>query len=66
VQANAGVLGLGDMTPTFFMSLVKPHKVIWAAGPVFTLPTAAGKVLGQGKLDMGPSVVVLDGWCARE
>src|SRR5580658_6726917 len=40
VQAHAGVLGFGDMTPTFFMSLVKPHKVIWATGPMFTLPTA--------------------------
>ena len=59
VQARAGVLGLGDMTPTFFLSLVKPHKVIWATGPMFTLPTATGKVLGQGKLSMGPSVVAL-------
>ena len=59
VQAHAGVLGLGDMTPTFFMSLVKPHKVIWATGPMFTLPAATGKVLGQGKLSMGPSIVAL-------
>jgi hypothetical protein len=59
VQAHAGVLGWGDMTPTFFMSLVKPHKVIWATGPMFTLPTATGKVLGQGKLSMGPSIVAL-------
>jgi hypothetical protein len=59
VQAHAGVLGLGDMTPTFFFSLSKPHKVIWATGPMFGLPTATGKVLGQGKLGMGPSIVAL-------
>jgi hypothetical protein len=59
VQANAGVLGLGDMTPTFFFSPAKPHRVIWGAGPMFALPTATGLVLGQGKLSMGPSIVAL-------
>jgi hypothetical protein len=59
VQAHAGVFGLGDMTPTFFFSPAKPHKVIWGAGPMFALPTATGRVLGQGKLSVGPSVVVL-------
>ena len=59
VQAHASVSGFGDMTPTFFFSPVKPHKLIWGAGPMFTLPTATGKVLGQGKLSMGPSIVAL-------
>ena len=59
VQKSAGVFGLGDMTPTFFFSPVKSQKVIWGAGPVFVLPTASSKVLGQGKLSMGPSVVAL-------
>ena len=59
VQAHAGVFGLGDMTPTFFLSQAKPHKVIWATGPMFALPTATGKVLGQGKLSIGPSIVML-------
>jgi hypothetical protein len=59
VQRNAGVFGFGDMTPTFFFSPAKPHKVIWGAGPVFVLPTATSKVLGQGKLSMGPSFVAL-------
>ena len=59
VQKNAGVFGFGDMTPTFFFSPSKPHKVIWGAGPVFVLPTANSKVLGQGKLSIGPSLVVL-------
>src|SRR6185437_15770413 len=59
VQKNAGVFGFGDMTPTFFFSPAKPHKLIWGAGPVFVLPTATSKVLGQGKLSMGPSFVAL-------
>lgn len=59
VQKSAGVYGLGDMTPTFFLSPAKPHKVIWGAGPVFVLPTATSKVTGQGKLSMGPSFVAL-------
>jgi hypothetical protein len=59
VQAHAGVFGLGDMTPTFFFSPVRPHKLIWGAGPMFALPTATGRVLGQGKLSIGPSIVAL-------
>jgi hypothetical protein len=59
VQQSAGVFGFGDMTPTFFFSPAKPHKLIWGAGPVFILPTATSEVLGQGKLSMGPSIVAL-------
>lgn len=59
VQQNASVFGFGDMTPTFFLSPAKPGKLIWGAGPVFVLPTATSKVLGQGKLSMGPSFVAL-------
>jgi hypothetical protein len=59
VQQSAGVFGFGDMTPTFFFSPAKPHKLIWGAGPIFVLPTATSKVLGQGKLSMGPSIVAL-------
>ena len=47
------------MTPTLFLSPSKPGKLIWGAGPVFVLPTATNKVLGQGKLSVGPSVVAL-------
>jgi hypothetical protein len=59
VQENAGVFGFGDMTPTFFLSPAKPHKLIWGVGPVFVAPTATSKVLGQGKFSMGPSIVAL-------
>jgi hypothetical protein len=59
VQKNAGVYGFGDMLPTFFFSPAAPHKLIWGVGPAFLLPTATSKVLGQGKLGIGPSVVAL-------
>jgi hypothetical protein len=56
---ETGQYGLGDMQPTFFLSPKKPGKLIWGAGPIFQLPTATSTFLGQGKLGLGPSVVVL-------
>ncbi len=56
---ETGEYGLGDMLPTFFLSPKNPGKLIWGAGPVFQLPTATNTYLGQGKLGIGPSVVVL-------
>ena len=56
---QVGVFGFGDMQPTFFLSPAKSGKLIWGIGPYFILPTASSQVLGQGKLSMGPSVVVL-------
>jgi hypothetical protein len=58
-QKSAGVYGFGDMTPTLFLSPSKPGKLIWGVGPVFVLPTATSKFVGQGKVSVGPSVVVL-------
>jgi hypothetical protein len=59
VRKSAGVFGFGDMNPTFFFSPAKPHKVIWGVGPMFIAPTGTSKVLGQGKLSLGPSFVAL-------
>jgi hypothetical protein len=59
VQNAAGVSGFGDMNPTLFFTPAKTHKLILGAGPAFVLPTATSKVLGQGKLSIGPSVVAL-------
>jgi hypothetical protein len=56
---QVGVYGLGDMQPTFLLSPRKPHKLIWGVGPIFQLPTATSHYLGQGKLGIGPNVVVL-------
>ncbi len=56
---TTGVYGLGDMNPSFFL-VPKKSKIIWGIGPTFVLPTATNTTyLGQGKLSMGPSVVVL-------
>ena len=56
---ETGEYGLGDMQPTFFISPKKPGKLIWGVGPVLQLPTATNTFLGQGKLGIGPSTVVL-------
>jgi hypothetical protein len=56
---QVGVSGLGDMQPTFLFSPRKPHKITWGAGPIFQLPTATSQYLGQGKLGIGPNLVVL-------
>jgi hypothetical protein len=58
-QGNGGQYGFGDLVPTFFLSPRQPGKIIWGAGPVFTLPTASSNILGQGKVSMGPSFVAL-------
>ena len=58
-QNTGGEYGLGDMNPTFFLSPGKPGKLIWGVGPAFVIPTATSTILGQGKLSMGPSVVLL-------
>ena len=56
---TTGVYGLGDMNPSFFL-VPKKSKIIWGIGPTVVLPTATSTAyLGQGKLSMGPSVVVL-------
>src|SRR5579863_5730680 len=58
-QLQTGVYGFGDLNPSFFIS-PKRSKVIWGIGPTFVLPTATNtKYLSQGKLRMGPTVVVL-------
>ncbi len=58
-EQQTGVYGLGDINPSFLFS-PKKSKVIWGVGPTFVFPTATNTTyLGQGKLSMGPSVVVL-------
>jgi len=56
---TGGEYGFGDMVPTFFFSPKNSGKLIWGAGPQFILPTATNDILGQGKVSMGPAVVVL-------
>ena len=58
-QKSGGVFGLGDMNPSFFLAPKNPGAVIWGAGPAVVIPTATSQILGQGKLCLGPSAVVL-------
>ena len=58
-QKSGGVFGLGDMNPTFFLSPRKPGALIWGAGPAMVLPIATNNLLGNGKLSLGPSAVLL-------
>lgn len=51
--------GLGDINLTLFLSPAKPGKIIWGAGPAFSLPTANETILGTEKWSAGPSVVAL-------
>lgn len=55
--------GLGDITPTFFLSPARAGRFIWGVGPAFLLPTATGKQFGSGKWGAGPAAVgvVMDG-----
>jgi opacity protein-like surface antigen len=51
--------GIGDITQSLFFSPVHPGELIWGAGPVFTVPSANDPILGQGKVLLGPTVVLL-------
>jgi len=54
-----GKYGFGDMQPTFFLSPKHPGKLIWGVGPFVVIPTASSEFTGQGKLSLGPSIVLL-------
>ena len=56
---EVGKYGFGDMQPNFFLSPKKAGKLIWGGGPAFQLPTGTDTYLGQGKLGLGPTLVVL-------
>jgi len=58
-RSNYGILGLGDLNPSFFWSPATPGKIIWGAGPTFTFPTATNTALGAGKFSAGPAAVAL-------
>lgn len=51
--------GLGDITASFFLSPARPGKILFGIGPIVGIPTATDDVLGQGKLNLGPTAVAL-------
>lgn len=53
------ISGLGDTDLGFLISPAKQDTLIWGVGPLFVLPTATNVQLGQGKYDVGPSLIAL-------
>jgi hypothetical protein len=54
---EAGVSGgVGDSTPTFFISPARSGRVIWGFGPAFLLPTATRNSTGAGTWGIGPAM----------
>jgi hypothetical protein len=51
--------GLGDSNPSLFLSPANSGKLISGAGPTLTFPTATASVLGSGKWQAGPALVLL-------
>jgi hypothetical protein len=52
--------GVSDVQQQFFFApKTKPDQIIWGAGPIFQVPSAAPNVLGSGKWSAGPDAVVL-------
>jgi hypothetical protein len=55
--ARAG--GLGDIQAQFFFTPIKPGKLIWGVGPIFSLPTATADPVRTGSWAIGPVAVAL-------
>ena len=52
--------GLGNTEQSLFLSPAKPtHGIIWGVGPIFYLPTATDRLLGEEKWGIGPTGVAL-------
>jgi hypothetical protein len=51
--------GLGDIQGQFFLTAVKTGKVIWGAGPIFSVMTATADLARTGSWAIGPTAVFL-------
>jgi len=51
--------GVGDIQQELFFTPAAPGKIIWGAGPLFSLPTSTITGSETGAWGMGPAVVVL-------
>jgi len=56
---NSSTNGIGDINQSLFLSPAHPGKLIWGAGPVFTVPSANDPILGTGRFLFGPTAVFL-------
>jgi hypothetical protein len=67
LSGGASQSGLDDTQLQFFFTpnQVQPGELMWGAGPILLLPTAADAALGTEKWGIGPSVCLLQqdgGW----
>jgi hypothetical protein len=60
VPGGATASGTSDILLSLFLSPAKAGKMIWAVGPVFSLPTTTDPMLGSGKWSAGPTGLVLE------
>jgi hypothetical protein len=51
--------GVGDIQMQVFIAPAKPGRIIWGAGPIFSLPTATTSAVETGTWAAGPTAVVL-------
>jgi hypothetical protein len=51
--------GIADIQEQAYFTSAKPGKVTWAAGPIFSFPTATNNVLRTGQWGLGPTAVAL-------
>lgn len=51
--------GIGDIQEQIFFSPIKPQKLIWGAGPIFSLPTSTIDAVSTGQFAVGPNIVLL-------
>jgi len=51
--------GVGDIQAQFYVTPAQPGKLIWGAGPMFSLPTATMGLAETGSWGLGPGAVVL-------
>ena len=51
--------GVGDIQAQFYVTPAQPGRLIWGAGPMFSLPTATMGLAEPGSWGLGPGAVVL-------
>ncbi|MFC6620045.1 hypothetical protein [Novosphingobium panipatense] len=56
---GGGTFGLGDINQTLSFTPAKHGGLVWALGARASIPTATSKILGTGKLAVGPSLLLL-------
>jgi len=59
VDGGEPAFGVGDLTPSFFFSPVRPGGFTIGFGPAFVLPSTYQPTIGSGRWSAGPTAVAL-------